>query len=174
MKQLFWYSACALAFLMLPVMAHAQPGRQIPGTRPHLPGTPPANFPEANSRTRAANSGVGLESTDFYGKKGYPRILGDSVEASATGTNGNSGSAAGISGGGAAGVGGGVGGGIGGGALGSNLGFRSGFSGSANQPSPSGITGGGFSGLVPKGFGFGGTPSLDHNWLKPLRGWVIE
>lgn len=32
------------------------------------------------------------------------------------------------------------------------------------------LTGGGFSGMVPKGFGFGGTPEWRHEWKSPLQG----
>ena len=97
MKQMLWLAISVLVIWLFPSLVQAQPNRQLPGTRPHLPGSPPANFPEANSRTRAAESGVGLESTDFYGKKGYPRVLGDSVVTSASGANGAS--SAGVSGG---------------------------------------------------------------------------
>lgn len=177
MKRLAWLAVSACAVLVMPALVQAQPNRQIPGTRPHLPGSPPATFPEANSRTRAAQSGVGLESTDFYGKKGYPRILGDSVETSTnsgSSASGTSGAAAGL-GGGALGGGSTGGGSLGGGALGGgNLGFRAGNGGNNPTIPQTGITGGGFSGLVPKGFGFGGTPDLDHSWLSPMRGGVTR
>lgn len=168
--------------VIAPAVTFAQPGRQIPGTRPHLPGSPPATFPEANSRTRAAQSGVGLESTDFYGKKGYPKILGDSVEtstnsgASAAGTTG--GGNTGVQSAGSAGFQGNTGNQIGqqgggtvlGGLFGltNNLGGN-GFAG--NQQPGAGLTGGGFSGMVPKGFGFGGTPDFTRSWTTtPMSG----
>ena len=161
----------------IPALANAQPVRQIPGTRPYLPGSPPINGMDPNSRVRGAVSATGNESTDFYGKKGYPRVLGDAVETTtnssggsastgatgvggATGTTGGSLGGGGLGGGGALGGGGGALGGGGGGGLG------------ARPFNQSGITGGGFSGFVPKGFGFGGTPDLSHSWLAPLTGGI--
>ncbi|HQR09505.1 MAG TPA: hypothetical protein PLN21_21965 [Gemmatales bacterium] len=168
---------CALA----PETAFAQPSRNMPGTRPYLPGSPPINPSPLNPRTRAAADAVGVESTDFYGKKGYPRVLGDAVEtqvtggSAAAGNNGVSGvQAAGSSGfqgntgnqigqngggtvlGGLFGGGGGGGGGAGGGGGGFSLSGQ--------------YTGGAFTGMVPKGFGFGGTPEFGRSWTVPMNG----
>ncbi len=181
----------ALAIACIPADAFAQPIRQMPGSRPFLPGLPlmpPAN---PNSRVRAAASATGVESTDFYPKNGYPKVLGDSVESGSSQT-----------GGGAAAVGGGAGGGVQGvqaagsggfqGNTGNQIGQQGGGTvfgglfggnnaisgGSVNGLNPpvdpiranAGFTGGGFSGMVPKGFGFGGTPDLSKSWTTPLSG----
>lgn len=177
-----WSTLAVLSIVFLvPALAQAQPGRQIPGTRPHLPGSPPANFPEANSRTRPANSQVGLESTDFYGKKGYPRVLGDTIEAATSGAGGAA--AAGISGGntgvqaaGSGGFQGNTGNQIGQNGGGTILGGIFGFSNNVgngfggNPTTAAGLTGGGFTGMVPKGFGFGGTPNYSPALTPPLSG----
>ena len=186
----------AVAVVCMPEDLLAQPLRQIPGTRPYLPGIPimPPNVP--NSRVRPAASQVGLESTDFYPKNGYPKVLGDAIE------QGNAQST------GAGGVG-GIGGGIGGGVQGVQAAGSGGFQGNTgnqignqgggtifgglfggnntisggggnnnlglNPPmdpirANAGFTGGGFSGVTPKGFGFGGTPELSKSWIAPLHG----
>ena len=154
-------------FYSSPDMLQAQPMRQWPGVRPHLTmmQTPP------NSRTRPASSMVGLESTDFYGKRGYPKQLGDNVEAlntggatgaagGAAGNNGNTGVQSAGSSGFQGNTGNQIGQNGGGTILGGIFGFSNnmgnGFGGN-RTPSP-GMTGGGFTGMVPKGFGFGGTP----------------
>ena len=173
MKNVAWLGLVSLALLMFPHWALAQPSRQMPGTRPYLPGAPPITAAALNPRTQPAPSQTGVQSTDFYGKRGYPKVLGDSVETQSSG--GASGSAAGASGGslgagggsisgGAGGLGGGIGGG---GGLGGG-GILGGFS-ANNQGSSPGITGGGFSGLVPKGFGFGGVPSFEDSSLPWIR-----
>lgn len=144
----------------------AQPIRQLPGSRPFLAGMLPQSPP--NSRVRPAASQVGLESTDFYIKKGYPKQLGDAVEAGAAGGNvggGLAGGAAGNTGNtgvqsaGSGGFQGNAGTQIGAGSLfgGSFLGGGGGQAGFGNMGS-NGFTGGGLVGLSPKGFGFGGTP----------------
>lgn len=178
MKNLSWFCLVLLTVLLLPEWAFAQPSRSMPGTRPYLPGSPPINPAPLNTRTRAAASATGLESTDFYGKKGYPKVLGDSVEAQTTGgANGAGGTltggiAGGLTGGagGAAGVGGATGG-LSGGLAGGGGGFGGGgIAGfgilNGNPTNPTGITGGGFSGLGPKGFGFGGVPAFDSTSLR--------
>jgi len=165
-----WWSIAIVLLLAMPELVMAQPVRQMPGTRPYLPGSPPINQVPLNPRTRAAANAIGVESTDFYGKKGYPKQLGDASESQTTGGAASGVSAAGgLSGGvsstgglsGLSGGGGGLSGGLsGGGGLGGGGGGgvnRNGFS--------NGITGGGFSGLVPKGFGFGGTPAFDYSSL---------
>lgn len=180
MKRYRWPIIIVLSIVVFtPDLVWAQPNRQMPGTRPHLPGSPPANFPAANSRTRAAQSGVGLESTDFYGKKGYPRILGDSVEASTTGGAGGAattgGGNQGVQSAGSGGFQGNTGNQIGNQGGGTILGGVFGFSnqnggfGGGNQPGGA-MTGGGFTGMVPKGFGFGGTPDFTRSWTAPLSG----
>ena len=163
-----------LGAFLIPEWAYAQPVRSMPGTRPYLPGSPPINQTPLNPRTRAAASAYGVESTDFYGKKGYPRVLGDAVETQTTGTSSGGSSAAGISGGST----GSLGGGISGGSTGSLSGGLSGTGSLAggsfrnnplSGPISSGITGGGFTGLVPKGFGFGGLPTTDDSstfWFR--------
>ncbi|HQR09022.1 MAG TPA: hypothetical protein PLN21_19525 [Gemmatales bacterium] len=162
------FTAITLSWL-LPNVVQAQPLRQLPGTRPFLAGMMPQQAPPLNTRVRPAASSVGVESTDFYGKRGYPKQLGDFYEAAsgasgtaaATGGNqglqsagssgfqGNTGNQIGQNGGGTVlgGLFGGGGGGAGGGAGGGG-GFTT----------PGSFTGGGFTGISPKGFGFGGTP----------------
>lgn len=162
-----WMSLTALTLSwLLPNLAHAQPLRQMPGTRPFLAGMLPQQGAPLNTRVRPAASSVGVESTDFYGKRGYPKQLGDFFEGStgasgavaggnngiqgvqaagSSGFQGNTGNQIGQNGGGTVlgglfGGGGGAGGGI------------QGFS------APSSFTGGAFAGVNPKGFGFGGTP----------------
>ncbi len=150
-------------------IANAQPARQSPGVRPHFP--PPTlndGFPAANGRA-----------PDIYGKKGYPRLLGDNVDASSGGggATGNTGATGGLGGGGfqgntgnqigsmqggtiLGGLFGGGGAGGGGGQLGGGL-----------SPPRNGFSGGGFTGLAPKGFGFGGTPDFTRSWTNaPLHG----
>ena len=178
MHRLTWIAGSLALVLFVPEVASAQPIRQMPGSRPFLPGAPltPPGVP--NSRTRPAASAVGVESTDFYTKNGYPKQLGDAVEAGSAQAAGaqtaGGGGGIGGAGGGIAGAGGGVGGG--GGGIGGGIGGGGGgLIGSNNFPPSSGITGngvtgGGFSGLVPKGFGFGGTPNLYHSWTSPLHG----
>lgn len=163
MNKLLWLGLALLSVLLLPEWACAQPVRQMPGTRPYLPGSPPINPSPLNPRTRAAASATGVESTDFYGKKGYPKVLGDAVESQTTGGAAGGASAAGgtIAGGVAGGISGGAGGLSGGLSGGGSLG-GGGFKFSNNGNQNSGITGGGFSGLVPKGFGFGGVPVYDE------------
>lgn len=174
--------------LLLPEPTQAQPARQMPGTRPFLPTYPPFNPPPANSRVRAAASQVGQESTDFYPKNGYPKVLGDAVESGSS-----SGQAGGIGGGGNMGVSGVQAAGSGGfqGNTGNQIGNMgggtvlgglfgvvqnqtggNGFNQGSYDPARNamGFTGGGFTGMVPKGFGFGGTPDLDRSWLSPLSG----
>ena len=178
MKNIAWLGMVSLLMLMFPQWALAQPSRQMPGTRPFLPGSPPINPVPLNPRTTPAASQVGVQSTDFYGKRGYPKVLGDSVETQSSG--GTTGSAAGIAGGstgasgsisgGAAGLGGGGalgGGGLGGGSLGGG-GILGGFN-ANNQGNTPGITGGGFSGLAPKGFGFGGVPAFENSSFPWIR-----
>ncbi|MFO0813158.1 MAG: hypothetical protein U0796_08060 [Gemmatales bacterium] len=175
MRRTGWMCLLALGLcLSFAVEAYAQPSRQLPGVRAFLGQTVPQ--PPLNSRRRPAASQVGMESTDFYPKNGYPKVLGDAVEsgaaqaggaaaagnaaaAGAAGNNGvtgvqaagsmgfqgNSGNQIGQNGGGTI-----LGGIFGGG--GGAQGFK------AGQGPAMGITGGGFSGFVPKGFGFGGSP----------------
>lgn len=160
--------------IVLPSMAIAQPARQMPGSRPFLavkmPQQGPFNPP--NSRVRPAISQIGVESTDFYGKKGYPKQIGDLYET--TGTGNATGTMTGMTGAGGAagntgntgvqssgsnGFQGNAGTMIGGGSLfGGN--FLGGFGNGGGQGGGglSSITGGGFAGLTPKGFGFGGVP----------------
>jgi len=174
MKNIAWLGMVSLLMLMFPQWALAQPSRQMPGTRPFLPGSPPINPAPLNPRTTPAASQVGVQSTDFYGKRGYPKVLGDSVETQSSGTT--TGSAAGVAGGstgstggsvsgGSAGLGGG--GALGGGGLGGG-GIFGGFN-ANNQGNTPGITGGGFSGLAPKGFGFGGVPSFENSSFPWIR-----
>jgi hypothetical protein len=152
--------------------AAAQPSRQLPVLSQFMKQTPPP--PPANQRVRPAPNQVGFETTDFYPKQGYPRFLGDAVDAaqgSAQGSGqlgqsgqvgtigqfgqfgggfqGNTGNQIGQNSGGTifGGIFGGGGGGGGGGRPGGGL------------VNPGGVTGGGFTGgAMPKGFGFGGTP----------------
>lgn len=178
----------ASAWLALaPESAQAQPSRQLPGTRPYLPGSPPINQAPLNPRTRAAASATGLESTDFYGKKGYPKVVGDAIESQTTGGASGGSATAGISGGntgvsgvqasGSSGFQGNTGNQIGQNGGGTVLGGLFGGS-SANMGGngfnagqiTSGATGGAFTGMVPKGFGFGGTPDYSRSWTTPLHG----
>jgi hypothetical protein len=169
---------------MAPEVAQAQPSRSMPGTRPYLPGSPPINPTPLNPRTRAAASAVGVESTDFYGKKGYPKVLGDAVESQTTGgasaaSTGAAGTNTGVSGvqsAGSSGFQGNTGNQIGqngggtvlGGLFGGGGGqFANGFN---NKAPGEGMTGGAFTGMVPKGFGFGGTPEVSRTWTTPLHG----
>lgn len=179
-------------WLILPENILAQPMRQLPGVRPFLAGQLPQQR-QPNSRVRPAASQVGLESTDFYIKNGYPKQLGDFVESGAAlaggaagGVGGNGGNA-GVQAAGSMGFQGNTGnqigqnaggtvlgglfggGGVGGGFAGAT-GFRQGnqIGGSA---SGLGFTGGGFSGAVPKGFGFGGS-SHSPDGKMPLHGVV--
>ena len=179
--------------------AAAQPIRQMPGTRPLIAGAiKQQGQPQVpNSRRRPAASSVGFESTDFYPKNGYPKQLGDIYEfgttntgaagmggqagqaggqagntgntgvqaAGSNGFQGNTGNQIGQNGGGTVfgglfggnGIGGGAGGALGGGNNTSN----------ANGN----FTGGGFAGMVPKGFGFAGTPETTTR-VQPLHGLV--
>ncbi len=178
----------AAVVALAPERVQAQPSRQMPGTRVFLPGSPPINPATLNPRTQAAPSQTGLQSTDFYGKRGYPKVLGDSVETQSTGGASASG-AAGVSGaGGVSGVqssgsagfqgntgnqigqngGGTVLGGLFGGFRDGNAGAN-GFNG-AGQPTSGSLTGGAFTGMAPKGFGFGGTPDFSRSWISPLHG----
>lgn len=175
MKKLTWFGLALLSVVLLPEWAFAQPSRNMPGTRPYLPGSPPINPTPLNPRTRSAASAVGVESTDFYGKKGYPRVLGDAVESQTTGGAAGGASAAGsltggLSGGAAGGLSGG-GGLTGGGGLSGGGGGGGGGTGFFINPTPfgTGITGGGFTGLVPKGFGFGGLPTFED---FPSAPWI--
>lgn len=167
---------------MAPEAAQAQPVRQMPGTRPYLPGSPPINPTPLNPRTRAAASAVGVESTDFYGKKGYPRVLGDSVEsqttggASAAGVSGSTGGVSGVQAAGSSGFQGNSGNQIGQNGGGTVLGGLFGGGGGKldngfnnGQLSTNGFTGGAFTGMVPKGFGFGGTPEYSRSWTSPVN-----
>jgi hypothetical protein len=181
----------AMALACFTADVYAQPIRQMPGSRPFLPGAPlmpPAN---PNTRTRPAASAVGLESTDFYPKNGYPKQLGDAVEAGSNQGASAAGGAAGGAGGGVSGVqaagsggfqgntgnqigqqGGGT---VFGGLFGGNNTLNGGNQQGLNPPmdpirANAGFTGGGFSGMVPKGFGFGGTPDLSKSWTTPLTG----
>lgn len=184
MNQLRWQVVTVvLAGWFIPEVAQAQPSRQMPGARGFLMQQNPPN-----SRTRPAASQVGIESTDFYGKRGYPRQIGDfydlpsntggnaaAGQAGVAGNNGNVGvqatGSAGFQGNTGNQIGQNGGGTILGGLFGvtNNLGGN-GFGG--NQGPSNGLTGGGFSGMVPKGFGFGGTPDISRSWLTPLSGGV--
>ena len=168
---------------LAPEQAQAQPSRQMPGTRPYLPGSPPINPTPLNPRTRAAASAVGVESTDFYGKKGYPKVLGDSVEsqttggaaggaATAGGNNGNQGVQSAGSSGFQGNSGNQIGNNGGGTILGGLFGFANNNQGGNgfNAGSSSSVTGGAFTGMVPKGFGFGGSPDFSHSSTSPFHG----
>ncbi|MFT3880079.1 MAG: hypothetical protein QM703_10525 [Gemmatales bacterium] len=169
--------AIAAWFVLAPESAQAQPSRQLPGTRPYLPGSPPINQTPLNPRTRAAASAVGVESTDFYGKKGYPKVLGDAIESQTTGgsaASGVSGANTGVSGvqaSGSSGFQGNTGNQIGQNGGGTVLGglFGGGGGGGFNAPG-NGFSGGAFTGVVPKGFGFGGTPEYSRSWTAPMNG----
>jgi hypothetical protein len=176
-----------LCVLAMPELARAQPSRQMPGGRVFLPGGPNTIPGPPNSRTRAAANAIGLESTDFYPKNGYPKVLGDAVETGAqTGISGNAGGQGGgnngVTGVQAAGNGGFQGntgnqigqqggGTILGGVFGLNLPNGGiGFGDQIRGTMGVGMTGGGFSGMVPKGFGFGGTPDWSKTWTNsPLK-----
>jgi hypothetical protein len=152
----------------------AQPARQLPGVRVFLGQNVPQ--PPLNRRRRPAASQVGMESTDFYPKNGYPKVLGDAVESGAaqTAAGGNAAAAGmagqagnnGVTGVQAAGSGGFQGntgnqiGQMGGGTILGGIfgGGGGGQQGGVNVGQGPGFTGGGFSGFVPKGFGFGGAP----------------
>lgn len=175
MGKIVWLLISACVVMLLPSATMAQPSRQMPGLRPYLPGSPLRPIPEANSRTTSAPSQTGLQSTDFYGKKGYPRVLGDAVETGSSSGGTAAGTTGGISGGSiSGGVGGGIGGGgLTGGGLGGGLsgggGALGGFGNLGSGNAGAGLTGGGFSGLVPKGFGFGGTPSVEYSYSNGQR-----
>lgn len=185
MTRLQTITLLALAALMaFPAMSFAQPLRQMPGSRPFLPGSPLQPTPIPNSRVRAAANAVGVESTDFYPKNGYPKVLGDAVEqgsaagGAAGGAGGTSGGNTGVQSAGSSGFQGNTGNQIGAGGgttvLGNLFGgsnyLQGGVGFNLGNPvvTPSGVTGGGFSGMVPKGFGFGGTPDLNKKWFTPL------
>ncbi|MFT3881277.1 MAG: hypothetical protein QM703_16635 [Gemmatales bacterium] len=167
-----WMSLAAITLSwLLPNLAQAQPMRQLPGTRPFLVGMMPQQGAPLNPRVRPAASSVGVESTDFYGKKGYPKQLGDFYEAAsgvsgaattgvAGGNNGNQGVQASGSSGFQGNTGNQIGQNGGGTILGGLFGGGGGAAGggAAGFSAPSGLTGGGFAGMSPKGFGFGGTP----------------
>ncbi len=164
-----WMSLTALTLSwLIPNVARAQPIRQLPGTRPFLAGMMPQQGTPLNPRVRPAASSVGVESTDFYSKRGYPKQLGDFYESAsgASGTAAASGGNNGVQGVQAAGssgfqgnTGNQIGQNGGGTVLGGLFGGGAGAGGgAAGFKTPSGITGGGFTGIVPKGFGFGGTP----------------
>lgn len=171
-----WLGIALATFLFAHVTAKetlAQPARQAPAVRVFLKQQ--GGDPNGNQRRSPGPGQIGWVSWDIYGKKGYPRFLGDNVDA-VSGATGNTGATGqmgqagqtglmGLGGGGFQGnlgnqigqnsggtilgglFGGGIGGGIGGGGAIGQLGGLS-----------PGFTGGGFSGMVPKGFGFGGTP----------------
>lgn len=189
MIRLHWITLVALPIIAaaFPAVSLAQPTRQMPGSRPFLPGTPRYQVPEPNSRTKPAASATGLESTDFYPKNGYPKVLGDAVEAgTASGSSGGSAAAGsggntGVQSAGSQGFQGNTGNQIGqnGGTtiLGNLFGGSSYLNGGVGfnlgvgpTTAGAGLTGGGFSGMVPKGFGFGGTPDLYRKWSPPLTG----
>jgi hypothetical protein len=172
MRRLTWFGLLALGVLLVwGSDAQAQPSRQMPGSRHPIATSPPRTFPDPNTRTRPAASQIGFQSADVYAKPGYPKFLGDAVETGASQTGG-----AAIAGGGGAiaGGAGGIGGIAGGGTLGIAGGAGGGGTAGFLRPSRGdgfgGFTGGGFSGIVPKGFGFGGTPDLTHSSLNPLHG----
>ncbi|MBL8825117.1 MAG: hypothetical protein JNJ77_21190 [Planctomycetia bacterium] len=186
------YLVIMALWLAIPEDATAQPMRQLPGVRPFLAGQLPQQG-QPNSRTRPAPNSVGLESTDFYPKNGYPKQLGDAIELGAAMAGGAGGAAGGVAGNnGNTGVqaagsmgfqgntgnqigqntGGTILGGLfgGGGGVGGGTGFRTGNQNSGSA-SGFGFTGGGFTGAVPKGFGFGGSPQTP-DWKMPLHGVV--
>jgi hypothetical protein len=176
-----WINLAAVSLVILvPACVLAQPSRQIPGTRPYLPGSPPINGSDPNSRVRPAANQVGLESTDFYGKKGYPRVLGDSVETTTTGGSAaagvggnNGGGNTGVQSSGSGGFQGNSGNQIGNQGGGTVLGGLFGVANNAGGNALGGqssVTGGAFTGMVPKGFGFGGTPDFTRTWTTPLSG----
>lgn len=169
------WAVAIVATLIVTGSVAAQPNRQFPGGRVFLPGSPITPPTVPNSRTRPAASAVGRESTDFYPKNGYPKVLGDAVEQGSTSGQAGGAAAAGAAGGVAGGVSGGVsGGGVSGGVSG-GIGGGGGVGGGGGGvvgllPNRNGFTGGGFSGMVPKGFGFGGTPTWTDSVLAPLHG----
>jgi len=176
MKRFIGLILAAAAWVGLaPEAAQAQPSRQMPGTRPYLPGSPPINPTPLNPRTRAAANAVGVESTDFYGKKGYPKVLGDAVESQTTGGAGG-GANTGVSGvqaAGSSGFQGNTGNQIGQNGGGTVLGglFGGGGGGGISGFTPGGqYTGGAFTGMAPKGFGFGGTPEFSQSFTRPMNG----
>lgn len=180
MKRWNWMTAGILALVcLLPEAAFAQPLRQLPGVRPFMAGQIAGQQPP-NSRRRPAASSVGMESTDFYPKNGYPKQLGDFYEsgtANASGAAGTAGAAGntgntGVQSAGSMGFQGNTGNQIGQNAGGTILGglFGNGQGGGTSNFRGPGITGGGFSGMVPKGFGFGGSPDVRQEWNSPLRG----
>lgn len=179
--------------------AAAQPIRQMPGTRPFIAGVikQQGQPPVPNSRRRPAASSVGFESTDFYPKNGYPKQLGDYYElgsanagaagqggqaggqagntgntgvqaAGSMGFQGNTGNQIGQNGGGTI-----FGGLFGGNGIGGGAGGAGGALGGGNNTSNANgnFTGGGFAGMVPKGFGFAGTPETTTR-VQPLHGLV--
>jgi hypothetical protein len=161
--------------------ASAQPSGRTPPLGPYFPSSTINGFPDPNSRVRPSPNQVGLQSADIYAKNGYPKMLGDAVEqgtssgssggGSTVGTigqsgqfgggfQGNTGNQIGQNSGGTI-FGGIFGGGGGGGGGGQTVG-----GGLINR----GVTGGGFSGgMMPKGFGFGGTPDFTKSWA-PVNG----
>lgn len=164
-----WMSLTALTLCCaIPNLAQAQPMRQLPGTRPFLVGMVPQQGAPLNPRVRPAASSVGVESTDFYGKRGYPKQLGDFFEqasgasGTAAATGGNNGNQ-GVQSSGSAGFQGNTGNQIGQNGGGTVLGGLFGGGGGAGGgiqgfSAPGSFTGGAFAGINPKGFGFGGTP----------------
>jgi len=168
-----WMSLTALTLsCLIPQAAQAQPSRQLPGTRPFLVGMMPQQGAPLNPRVRPAASSVGVESTDFYGKRGYPKQLGDFYEGS-TGASGTAAATGGAAGGntgiqgvqsaGSSGFQGNTGNQIGQNGGGTVLGGLFGGGGGAGGgiqgfSAPGNFTGGAFAGINPKGFGFGGTP----------------
>jgi hypothetical protein len=191
MRRFFPISLLALGLLAYThTEAAAQPLRQVPGARPFLAHAKQITPPQVpNRRRRPAASQVGFESTDFYIKNGYPKQLGDFFEQGSTvnGNTGNTGQAGqaaagntgntGVQSSGSQGFQGNTGNQIGnqgggtifGGLFGGNN-FNAGNGGAlgGNPSSNSSFTGGGFSGAVPKGFGFAGTPDLPFH--RPMHG----
>src|SRR5436190_12675225 len=86
-RHALWATAALCGFLLADQRAAAQPSRQLPGVAPLMkmaPQQPPGGAGAGqipNQRRRHAASQVGFETTDFYPKRGYPRFLGDAVEA---------------------------------------------------------------------------------------------
>ncbi len=177
MRRLGWLSVLALGVVFLDGdVASAQPGRQMPGSRQPIGTSPPRNFPAPNERVRPAASQTGFQSADVYGKPGYPKFLGDAVETGSqaggstgtAGASGASGAAGSVNGAGFQGnIGNQIGSNTGGTILGGLFGLRPG---EAGRGMGSGFSGGGLSGVVPKGFGFGGTPDITSSSLNPLNG----
>jgi hypothetical protein len=158
-------------------VASAQPGRQMPGSRQPIGTSPPRTFPDPNSRVRPSANQIGFQSADVYAKPGYPKFLGDAVETGSQtggstaitgGAAGAAGNAGSVNGGGFQGnIGNQIGSNTGGTILGGLFGLRPGEGPMARG---SGFSGGGLSGIVPKGFGFGGTPEITSSSLNPLGG----